>query len=64
MLADVRLIIGTSEARLVVHHGDDVVEDEAWRFGRRIGREEAKGMAEAIFSDAYDMLNFVAHGDD
>jgi hypothetical protein len=64
MLADVRLIIGTKEARLTVRHGDDIVEDELWKFDRHFGREEAKGMVEAIFSNAYDMLNFVTHGDD
>lgn len=64
MLADVRLSIAQKEARLVVRHGDDIVEDEVWTFGRNIGREEAKSMAAAIFADAYDLLNFVTHGDE
>lgn len=64
MLADVRLFIGSKEARLIVRHDDAVVEDEIWTFDRRIGGEEAKDMARAIFADAYDMMNFVAHGDE
>lgn len=64
MLADVRLIVAATEARLVMRHDDTVVEDEVWKFDRRIGREEAKSMASAIFADAYDMMNFVAHGDE
>lgn len=64
MLADVRLIVGATEARLTVRHDDKVVEDEIWSFGRRIGRDEAKQMAEALFADAYDMMNFAVHGDE
>lgn len=64
MLADVRLTIGVTEARLVVRHDDQVVEDELWKFERKIGREEAKAMAEAIFADAYDVMNHVVHGDE
>lgn len=64
MLAEVRLIIGPKEARVTVRHGDDVVEDEVWSFGRQLGRSEAKEMAQAIFSDIYDMLNLLAHGDE
>ena len=64
MLADVRLVVAANEARLTIRHDDKIVEDELWTFGRRIGREEAKGMAQAIFADAYDMMQFVVHGDD
>lgn len=53
-----------TEARLLVRHGDEVVEDELWKFGRRIGQTEAKQMAQALFSAAYDLMNHVAHGDD
>lgn len=63
MLADVRLTISQTEARLLVKRDDAVVEDELWKFGRKISRDEAKDMAQALFSTAYDVVNFVAHGD-
>lgn len=64
MLADVRLIVTATEARLTIRHDDQIVEDEVWKFGRRVGREEAKSMVQAIFDDSYDLLNFVTHGDE
>lgn len=53
-----------TEARLLVRNDDAVVEDESWRFGRRLGREEARSMVQAIFDDAYDMMNSTVHGDE
>lgn len=63
MLADVRLTVSPTEARLLVKHDDAVVEDELWKLGRRITRDEAKDLAQALFATAYDLMNFVAHGD-
>lgn len=63
MLADVRLSISPTEARLVVRHDDAVVEDELWKFERKLTRDEAKDMAEAIFATAYDLVNVVAYGE-
>lgn len=63
MLADVRLVIAAKEARLTVRRGDEVVEDEIWKFDRRIERSEAQSIADALFADAYDMMQFVTHGE-
>jgi hypothetical protein len=64
MQAEVRLTIGVKEARLLVRHGDDVVEDEVWTFPRPFGRSEARELAATVFADAYDMMQFVVHGDE
>lgn len=64
MLAEVRLIIAPSEARLVMTRGDKVIEDERWKFERRITATEAAGLAEAAFSDAYDLMQYAVHGDE
>jgi hypothetical protein len=64
MLARVELIIAPEEARLTIRKGDDIVEDEVWKFGRKIGRSEAAEFARAVFDDAYDGMNFMVHGDD
>ena len=64
MTAEIRLIVTATEARLLVRNDDAVVEDESWRFGRRLGREEARSMVQAIFDDAYDMMNSTVHGDE
>lgn len=64
MLARVELVIAPKEARLTIRKGDDVVEDEVWKFGRQIGKTEAAEFARAVFDDAYDGMNFMVHGDD
>ena len=64
MLAEVRLIIAPKEARLVLKHGDDIVEDELWSFdGKKISRTEARELAGVAFNDAYDLMNAAVHGD-
>lgn len=63
MLAEVRLSIGLKEARLLVRHGDDVVEDELWSFAGSTSRTEAKEVAKAVFDTAYDLMNLVVNGD-
>lgn len=64
MLAEVRLVIAPTEARLTVRHGDDVVEDELWKFERMIERSQARGFAETLFADAYDLMQHITHGDE
>lgn len=64
MLAEVRLVLAPKEARLTVRRGDAVIEDELWKFPSALSQTEAKEMASTIFSDAYDMMNFIVHGDD
>ena len=61
-LAEVRLVVATKEARLVVRHGDDVVEDELWKFPAQMSRTEAKELAKTVFDSTYDMLNFLNNG--
>jgi hypothetical protein len=63
MLAKVELVIAPKEARLTIRKGDEIVEDEIWSFGRKIGRSEAAEFARAVFDDAYDGINFMVHGD-
>jgi hypothetical protein len=64
MLAEVRLVITQTNARLTIRKGDDVVDDEVWSFERRIGGSEAMEVARAIFDDSYDAFNWIVHGDD
>lgn len=63
MLAEVRLIMTPKEARLLLKHGDDVVEDEVWRMAAPLSKTEAKEFAGVVFSDAYDLMNTAAHGE-
>lgn len=63
MLAEVRLVIAPKEARLTLRHGDDVVEDELWRFDAQMSRTEAKQLAEVAFHDTYDLAQYAVHGD-
>ena len=64
MLAEVTLVIEATGARLVLKRGEKVVEDEVWVFnGRKIGRTEAAEVAEVVFHDTYDLLQYSVHGE-
>jgi hypothetical protein len=63
MTAEIRLIIGTKEARLILKKGDDILEDELWKFDRQIGRSEAGEIVRVCFDDAYDLMQWTVHGD-
>jgi len=64
MSAELRLVIAPKEARLTLRRGDDIVEDEVWKFERQLGRSEAMEIARVCFDDAYDLIQWTAHGDD
>jgi hypothetical protein len=64
VLAEVKLVIAPTEARLTITKGDEVVDDEIWSFGRKIGKTEAREFARAVFDDAYDGINFMVHGEE
>lgn len=63
MLAEVRLLIAAKEARLVLKKGEAIVEDEVWTFERKISNTEAKEVADAVFHDAYELMQYAVHGD-
>lgn len=62
ILAEVRLVVTTTGARLVLKRGGEVVDDDAWDVGRKIGTTEAAELAQCLFHDAFDLLQFVTHG--
>jgi hypothetical protein len=63
MIAEVRLLIGTKEARLILKKDDDFLEDELWTFERKMSMTEAQQMCRLIFDQAFDFLNTAVHGD-
>lgn len=63
MPAEVRLTVVAKEARLTLKRDDAVVEDEIWRLDRRLTQKEMDELCRIVFDDAYDALNFAAHGD-
>lgn len=64
VLAEVKLVIAPTEARLTISKGEEIVDDEIWSFGRKIGKTEAREFARAVFDDAYDGINFMVHGEE
>lgn len=62
MLAEVRLLIAPREMRLLLKHGEDVIEDELWKTDRKISATEARELARVIFDDVYDYANYSVHG--
>lgn len=63
MLAEVRLVIAPKEARLTLRRGDDIVEDELWKFEGPMSRTEAQELAAVAFHDTYDLVQHAVHGD-
>ena len=63
MLGEVRLIVAAKEARLILKIGETEIEDELWKFDRKISKTEAREVIEAAFHDAYDLMQFSVHGD-
>jgi hypothetical protein len=62
MPSEVHLIIGAKEARLVLKQDGDAIEDELWKFDRRISSGEAKEMVRVIFDGCFDLMNTFVHG--
>jgi hypothetical protein len=63
MLAELCLSITSREARLTYKSGEKVTEDEVWTFPRPLSRTEAKELAEAVFHEAFDLIQYAVHGD-
>ena len=63
MLGEVRLIVASKEARLILKIGETLIEDELWTIERKISKTEAREVIEAAFHDAYDLMQFSVHGD-
>lgn len=63
MASEVRLIIAKKEARLLLKHGDDVIEDELWKFDSPMTAREAKELARILFDEGYDLMQFSVYGD-
>ena len=64
MLGEVRLIVASKEARLILKIGEELIEDELWSFEKKISKTEARQVIEAAFHDAYDLMQYSVHGDD
>jgi hypothetical protein len=62
MLSEVHLIIGAKEARLILKKNDDFVEDELWKFDRKMSSTEANEMVRVIFDGCFDLMNNLVHG--
>lgn len=63
MLAELQLVIGQKEARLVLKKGETIVEDELWTFDGKMSRTEAGEIARAMFDDCFDMIQYSVYGD-
>jgi hypothetical protein len=62
MLSEVHLIIGAKEARLVLKQDGEAIEDELWRFDRKMSSGEAKEMVRVVFDGCFDLMNNLVHG--
>ena len=63
MPSEVRLIIAKREARLILKDGDDIIEDEVWKFDSPMSIKEGKELARILFDEGYDLMQFSVYGD-
>lgn len=63
MHAEVRLTIGSKEARLTRIERGQVMDDEVWATNSKVSQTEAKGASQAVFDNLYDFLNFMFNGE-
>lgn len=64
VVAELRLLIGRHEARLILTHGDTVVEDELWKWSGTLSNTEGQDLADTLFDASYDLMNHAVHGSD
>jgi hypothetical protein len=62
MLAELRFIIVGKEARLLLKVDGQEVEDEIWTMDGKITKSEAAKIANCVFQDAYEVMQYAAHG--
>lgn len=62
VLAELKVVIASKEARLMLLRGDRVVEDEVWTFKPQIEKPAASDLARVMFDDLYDFINLAANG--
>lgn len=62
VLAELKVVIASKEARLMLLRGDRVVEDEVWTFRPQIEKQTASDLARVMFDDLYDFINLAANG--
>lgn len=63
-VSEVRLMVAPKEARLMILHDGNVVEDELWKLPRPMGLTEIKEVVKAVFDSTYDFINYSVNGDD
>lgn len=63
MLAEVRLMIGARESRLMLLNGGEVIDDEIWKFDAKVAASQAAEAAKVAFDDLYDYMNTSVNGD-
>lgn len=61
-MLQVTLYLTKKSARLTLKKGDEVVEDEVWTFETPAPTAELRDIAECVFHDSYDLMNYATHG--
>jgi hypothetical protein len=47
---------------LILKKNDDFVEDELWKFDRKMSSTEATEMVRVVFDGCFDLMNNLVHG--
>ena len=61
MTAELRFVLAGKEARLFLKIDDQEVEDELWKFDRKLTKAEAAEIAKVVFQDAYQVMQYATH---
>lgn len=64
LVVEVRLVLTPKSAALTIVRGSkDVIDHEVWKFEAPTPNRELRDLAECVFHDCYDLMNYVSHGD-
>jgi hypothetical protein len=61
MTAELRLVLAGKEARLFLKIHDQEIEDELWKFDRKLTKAEIEEITTCVFQDAYSVIQYAAH---
>jgi hypothetical protein len=61
-MLELRLVLTPRSAKLTWTKGEAIVEEEVWTFSSPTPKSELRDIAECVFHDCYDLLNYSCHG--
>lgn len=61
MTTELRFVLAAKEGRLFLKIDDQEIEDELWKFDRKLTKAEMAEIATCVFQDAYEVMQYATH---